>query len=103
MENIVTLTVAECSEFHDMGVYYENIPNVKEAIRLFNSIPPERLNGIRAIGINLHEEGTDKIEDEQLDIYIGKTLDTDMLMYYTKLNNSEKVKELIRELEEELQ
>lgn len=30
----ITLTVAECGEFHNMGEFYENIPTVEEAIAL---------------------------------------------------------------------
>ena len=53
----ITLTVAECGAFHNMGEFYENISTVDEAIALFEKIPPERMNGIPAIGINLHRAG----------------------------------------------
>lgn len=33
-EKIVTLTVAECGEFHDFGEFHENIDSVDEAISL---------------------------------------------------------------------
>lgn len=42
----ITLTVAECGEFHNMGEFYENIPTVEEAIALFEKIPPERISDI---------------------------------------------------------
>ncbi len=45
----VTLTVAECGEFHNMGEFYENIPTVEEAVAIWKQIPPERMNGIPAI------------------------------------------------------
>mgnify|MGYP004733430567 CR=1 FL=1 len=31
-EKTVTFTVAECSEFHNMGEFYEGITNVADAI-----------------------------------------------------------------------
>lgn len=42
----VTLTVAECGEFHSMGEFYENIPTVEEAVAIWKQIPSERMNGI---------------------------------------------------------
>lgn len=54
----VTYTVAECSEFHELGEYHENIRTMSEAKRLFGRIDPERMHGIPAIGINIHTEGT---------------------------------------------
>lgn len=69
---VITFTVAESSEFHNMGTYIDNISTVEEAIEKFNQIDPARLHGIPAIGINYHVEGTDSIEDEQADIVMGK-------------------------------
>lgn len=37
----VTLTVAECGEFHNLGEFYENIPTVEEAIAIWKQIPLE--------------------------------------------------------------
>jgi len=47
----VTLTVAECGEFHSLGEFYENIPTVEEAVAIWKQIPPERMNGIPAINV----------------------------------------------------
>ncbi|MBP3925982.1 MAG: nucleotidyltransferase, partial [Clostridium sp.] len=49
-QTVITLTVAECGEFHNLGEYHEDIASVEEAIEIFNQIPPERMNGIRSIG-----------------------------------------------------
>ena len=65
-QTVVTLTVAECGEFHNFGEYHENIAGVEEAIAIFNRIPPERMNGIPSIGINIHTEGTESYEDTQM-------------------------------------
>ena len=51
---IMRFTVAECGEFHNLGEYHENIKTVEEAAAIYRSIPPERMNGIPAIGIRLH-------------------------------------------------
>ena len=43
---LVTLTVAECNEFHSMGEFHENIRSAAEAVSKFKEIPPERMHGI---------------------------------------------------------
>lgn len=77
----VTFTVAECGEFHDIGAYYEDIPAIEDAIRIYRKLDPARLNGVPAIGVNLHVEGTDCLEDDQVDLLTGKTIDVDFLNY----------------------
>lgn len=57
--------MAECGEYHSLGKYYEGIQTLEEAISFYQQIPPERMNGIPAIEINLHVMGTDKMEDVQ--------------------------------------
>lgn len=51
----VTLLVNECSEFHSYGEFHEDIKSVDEAIRLWKKIPPERLHGIKSIGIRVED------------------------------------------------
>ena len=72
---VITFTVAESSEFHGIGTYIDNISTIEEAMEKFNQIDPARLHGIPAIGINYHVSGTDSIEDEQVDIVMGKIID----------------------------
>ena len=45
-KKVVTLTVAECSEFHNMGEFHENITSVSDAIAKFKEIPPDLLDDI---------------------------------------------------------
>ena len=71
----LSFTVAECGEYHSLGKYYEGIQTLEEAASLYQQIPLERMNGIPAIGINLHVEGTDKMEDVQADILSGNEID----------------------------
>lgn len=95
---VITFTVAESSEFHNMGTYIDNISTVEEAIEKFNQIDPARLHGIPAIGINYHVEGTDSIEDEQADIVIGKIIDVPSLNAYPDMRDNETVKAAIEKL-----
>ena len=94
----VTLTVAECGEFHNLGEYHEDIAGVEEAAAIFNSISPERRNGIPSIGINIHTEGTEPYEDAQMDIVSGKVIDLEMLEYYPEITGNQKALEVISEL-----
>ena len=94
----ITLTVAECGEFHNMGEFYENIPIVEEAIALFEKIPPERMNGIPAIGINLHRAGEDVENDIAIDIAGAKSIDLDVLQYVPDIANEPKAMEVVAEL-----
>ena len=94
----VTLTVAECGEFHTMGEFYENIPTVEEAVTIWKQIPPERMNGIPAIGINIHTPGTEVFEDVGIDILLGKRIDLDILEYIPDIKDSPQAMEVIAEL-----
>ncbi len=94
----VTLTVAECGEFHNLGEFYENIPTVEEAVAIWKQIPPERMNGIPSIGINIHAPGTETIEDVGIDILSGKRIDLDILEYIPDINGNPQAMEVIAEL-----
>ena len=94
----VTLTVAECGEFHTMGEFYENIPTVEEAVTIWKQIPPERMNGIPAIGINIHTPGTEVFEDVGADILSEKRIDLDILEFIPDIKNSPQAMEVIAEL-----
>ena len=94
----ITLTVAECGEFHDLGEYHEGIATVEEAAAVFHKIPPERRNGIPSIGINVHTEGTESYEDAQMDIVSGNIIDLEALEYYPEITGSQKALAVISEL-----
>ena len=97
-QTVITLTVAECGEFHNLGEYHEDIASVEEAIEIFNQIPPERMNGIRSIGINIHTEGTESYEDTQMDIVSGRTADLEILDYVPDITDNPKAVAVIAEL-----
>ncbi len=94
----ITLTVAECGEFHNLGEYHEGIESVEEAVAVFNQIPPERMNGIPSIGINIHTEGTEAYEDTQMDIVSGRTAHLEILDYVPDITDNPKAVAVIAEL-----
>ena len=101
-QTVITLTVAEGGEFHNLGEYHEDIASVEEAIEIFNQIPPERMNGIRSIGINIHTEGTESYEDTQMDIVSGRTADLEILDYVPDITDNPKAVAVIAELIDKL-
>ena len=101
-QTVVTLTVAECGEFHNFGEYHEGIAGIEEAIAIFNRIPPERMNGIPSIGINIHTEGTESYEDTQIDIVSGRVADLEILDYVPDITDNPKAVEVIAELIDKL-
>lgn len=101
-QTVVTLTVAECGEFHNFGEYHEGIADVPEAIAIFNRIPPERMNGIPSIGINIHTEGTESYEDTQMDIVSGRVAYLEILDYVPDITDNPKAVEVIAELIDKL-
>ena len=97
-ETEVTLTVAECGEFHNLGEFYENIPTVEEAIAIWKQIPPERMNGIPAIGINVHRPGEESYMDDEIDLLYGSRIDLEILEHCPGITSEPKAMEAIAEL-----
>lgn len=101
-KKIVTLTVAECGEFHNFGEYHENIKSVDKAIAAYKKIPPERMNGLPSIGIKIHTEGTEDYEDIQMDIFSSGIIDLEILDYVPDITGNQKAMEVIAELVEKI-
>ena len=93
----VTLTVNECSEFHSFGESHEHIDSVEEALRLWSKIPPERMNGIKAIGVCLEAPG-DFMDGAELDILIGNHFDLEVLEYVPDILENKEAQEMIKDL-----
>lgn len=53
-EATISFYVAECMEFPVMGEYYENL-TLEEALQIYETIPAERMNGIKGVGFELHD------------------------------------------------
>ena len=98
MSDLVTLSVYECSEFHSMGEVHEGIKSVDEAIRVWNSIPPSRMNGIKSIAIVVGE-GWEATEFEAV---VGKTMDLEMLRYYSDITTNQEALSLVKELRDKI-
>lgn len=94
----VTLMVSECGEFHNLGEFYENIPTVEEAIAIWKQIPPERMHGIPAIGINLHRPGEESYMDDEVDLLSGNRIDLEILEHIPSITSELKAMEVIAEL-----
>lgn len=93
----VTLTVNECSEFHNLGESHENIYTVEEAIHIWKRIPAERLHGIKSIGIRV-EDKNNPDDYSEMDVVVGGRMDLDMLQYYPDITENEKAMGMVREL-----
>lgn len=83
----ITFSVAECSEFKTMGELHEGIETIEEAIKLYHSIDPTRMNGIPCIGINFHEPGTEDYMDDEADLLIAGRMEINCLDLF--LNSEE--------------
>ena len=94
----VTLMVSECGEVHNLGEFYENIPTVEEAIAIWKQIPPERMHGIPAIGINVHRPGEENYMDDEVDLLSGNRIDLEILEHIPSITSEPKAMEVIAEL-----
>ena len=94
----VTLMVSECGEFHNLGEFYENIPTVEDAIAIWKQIPPERMQGIPAIGINVHRPGEETYMDDEVDLLSGNRIDLEILEHIPSITSEPKAMEVIAEL-----
>ena len=93
----VTLTVAECSEFHNMGELHEGIGTVKEAIEIFKQIPPDRMHGIPAIGVRVTNTAEPELFTE-IDIATAKVIDLEILGYVRDIANDKGAQYAIAEI-----
>ena len=94
----VSLMVSECGEFHNLGEFYENIPTVEDAIALWTQIPPARMRGIPAIGINVHRPGEETYMDDEVDLLSGNRIDLEILEHIPSITSEPKAMEVIAEL-----
>ena len=100
-KKVITLTVAECMEFHSMGEFHENIKSVAEAVAKFKAIPPERMNGVPAIGIRAADP-KDPDEYMEMDVLVGRRLDLDKLHYVPEIADSWQAQQMIASLIHEM-
>lgn len=93
----VRFTVAECSEFHNMGEFHENIATIKEAMEIFEKIPPERMSAIPAVGIRVADaENPEQVAE--MDVIVGKHIDLQLLEYIPEIAENKAAQFAIAEM-----
>ena len=93
----LTFYVAECMEFPSLGEYHDHL-TFQEAVRLYEAISSERMNGIKGIGFVLHTEGTDEDLDTSMGVLEGQTIDVDTINMVPELRDHPLVQQAIRDL-----
>lgn len=96
-DRVVNFTVAECSEFHNMGEFHENIATVKEAMKIFEKIPLERMNAIPAVGIRVADKENSEPAAE-MDVIIGNHIDLQLLEYIPEIAENKAAQFAIAEM-----
>lgn len=90
----VTYYVAECMEFPSLGEYHENL-SLQEAIQLYEAIPASRMNGIKGIGFELHE---DSDYAGAFPILNGKLIDWEIINHVSHYRDNEQVQKAVADL-----
>lgn len=91
----LTFFVAECMEYPVLGEYHEKL-TLQEAYEIYKSIPDERMNGGKGIGVHL-DDGSEYPAEYQL-MQWG-AIDKDVLSYVYGDKESQMVKQAMTELE----
>ena len=92
-----TLSVYECGEFHNLGKSFIGIESAEEAVRLWESIPPCNLNGIKAINICTEDDNGEEIED--FEVIYGGVMHLEMLKYYLETRKNAEAVRYMKELQ----
>ena len=90
----LTYYVAECMEFPNLGEYHDNL-SLEEAVRIYQEIPAERMNGIKGIGFEL-KDGSDY--EGPFPILTGQTIDLDTIQAIDYYRDNPLVQKAAKEL-----
>ena len=90
----LTYYVAECMEFPNLGEYHDNL-SLAEAIRIYQEIPVERMNGIKGIGFEL-KDGSDY--EGPFPILTGHTIELDTIQAIDYYRDNPLVQKAVKEL-----
>ena len=90
----LTYYVAECMEFPNLGEYHDNL-SLEEAVRIYQEIPVERMNGIKGIGFEL-KDGSDY--EGPFPILTGQTIDLDTIQAIDYYRDNPLVQKAVKEL-----
>ena len=90
----LTYYVAECMEFPNLGEYHDNL-SLEEAVRIYQEIPAERMNGGKGIGFEL-KDGSDY--EGPFPILTGQTIDLDTIQAIDYYRDNPLVQKAVKEL-----
>ena len=90
----LTYYVAECMEFSNLGEYHDNL-SLEEAVRIYQEIPAERMNGVKGIGFEL-KDGSDY--EGSFPILTGQTIDLDTIQAIDYYRDNPLVQKAVKEL-----
>ena len=90
----LTYYVAECMEFPNLGEYHDNL-SLEEAVRIYQEIPAERMNGIKGIGFEL-KDGSDY--EGPFPILTGHTIYLDTIQSIDYYRDNPLVQKAVQEL-----
>ena len=88
--------VAECMEFPTMGEYHDNL-SLEDAVRLYQAIPAQRMNGIKGIGFEL-KDGSDY--EGTFPILTGETIDLQTIQEIAYFRDNPQVQKAVQDLVE---
>ena len=92
----LTYYTAECMEFPNLGEYHDNL-SLEEAVRIYQEIPSERMNGIKGIGFEL-KDGSDY--EGPFPILSGQTIDLDTIQAIDYYRDNPLVQKAVKDLAE---
>ena len=95
-EETICYYAAECMEFPNLGEYHDNL-SLEEAIRIYQEIPAERMNGIKGIGFEL-KDGSDY--EGPFPILTGQTIDLDTIQAIDYYRDNPLVQKAVKNLAE---
>ena len=98
-EATISFYVAECMEFPVMGEYHNNL-TLEEAIKIYESIPAERLHGIKGIGFDL-QDGNEDYSGEY-GLMSGDRIERDLIDMIPHYKESPLVQKAINDMEKYL-
>ena len=90
----LTYYVAECMEFPNLGEYHDDL-SLEEAVRIYQEIPAERMNGVKGIGFEL-KDGSDY--EGPFPILTGQTIDLDTIQAIDYYRDNPLVQKAVKEL-----
>lgn len=91
----ISFYVAECTEFHILGEYHEDL-SLQEAAELYQTIPADRMNGIKGIGFRL-EDGS--IYDGTYELMTAGKMQTEFINEIPHYRDSPLVQQAIVDME----